>query len=314
MRPARVLGFILLGIFAASAGCLSAAGGGWLATGTVTRIDANTMYFLGRDNVVYEIDTSGAQMFSQAGATNAQPEVGDQVRVYGNLSKSGQVVASRVRVLSSPADRSAPPSSAPEKEIKIVVEKETPPAAVQQPEQTPSAQPVSPIAEATWQGKGLISDVDYKGRQIKLQTSGGSFTINVNTAIMVRGTVRASLASLNQGDAIWVAGSEVAPYVVQASAVRVLRTGAEAANAVPVIPTSVVGVIQQIDYPSRTFKMTGRVTTAVVSCDDDTVIQFQQIKKTFLDLKPGTRINMSGYGNLASGYAAQHIQIIAVSP
>ncbi|MGI6296737.1 MAG: DUF5666 domain-containing protein [Armatimonadota bacterium] len=317
MRRASVLGFILLGIFALNAVCLSATGGGWLATGTVTRIDANTMYFLGRDNVVYEIDTSGAQMFTQAGATNAQPEVGDQVRVYGYLSKPGHIVASRVRVLASPADRSAPPSAAPEKEIKIVVEKEIPPDITQQPaqpEQSASAQAVSPIAEATWQGKGLISDVDYRGRQIKLQTSGGSFTINVNTAIMVRGTVRASLASLNQGDAIWVAGNEVAPFVVQASAVRVLRTASEAANAVPMIPTSVVGVIQQIDYPSRTFKMTGRVTTAVVSCDDDTVIQFQQIKKTFLDLKPGTRINMSGYGNLASGYAAQHIQIIAVSP
>ena len=86
------------------------------------------------------------------------------------------------------------------------------------------------------------------------------------------------------------------------------------ANAVPMMPTSVVGVIQQIDYPSRTFKMTGRSTVGVISCDDNTVIQFQQIKKCFGDLKPGTKINMSGYGNLASGWAAQHIQIIAVSP
>ena len=96
--------------------------------------------------------------------------------------------------------------------------------------------------------------------------------------------------------------------------IRVLRAGYEAQNANTVVPVSVVGVIQQIDYPSRTFRMTGRSTTAVVSCDDNTIIGSRDLCKTFHDLKPGTRINMSGYGNLTSGYAAQHIEIIAVSP
>lgn len=316
MHAAKVLGFVLAVTLITTMGCAIAAGGGWLATGTVTKIGDKTLNFLGRDNVVYVIDTSGAQMLSSAGATNAQPQVGDEVRVFGNLTKPGQVTASRVRVLASPADRSA--ARSPQKEVKIVVEKEKTPE-VQLDRGLPlepeaKAESFAPTADATWQGKGLISDIDYKGRQIKFQTSDGSFTVNVDTAIMVQGTVRVRLGSMNQGDAIWVAGNEVAPYVVQATMVRLLRTGSEAANVVPMLPTSVVGVIQQIDYPSRTFKMTGRVTTAVVSCDDNTKIMFQQIEKTFLDLKPGTRINMSGYGNLNTGYAAQHIQIIAVSP
>jgi hypothetical protein len=130
---------------------------------------------------------------------------------------------------------------------------------------------------------------------------------------MVRGTVRVGLGRLNKGDTIWAAGNEVAPNVIDGRMIRVLRTYTDAQNAVPMLPVSVVGVILQIDYPSRTFKMTGRSTWAVVSCDDNTVIQFQDIKKTFHDLKPGTKINMSGYGNLTDGYAAQHIQIIGDS-
>jgi hypothetical protein len=319
MHAARVLGFVLVGMLIIDTGwAVASSGAGWLATGTVMKTDANTVYFLGHDNVVYTIDTTSARILSNAGGLSVRPRAGDQVRIYGRLTRSGDVRASRVRVLSSAAGRSAFVGNGPTKEVCIVVEKES-----DQAESEPAVVPEAPCApklpnpeapSATWQGKGLISDIDYVGHQVKIQTSDGSFTVDVDGATMVRGTVRVGLSRLNQGDAIWVAGNEVAPYVIAAQMIRVLRSGSEAMNAVPMMPTSVVGVIQQIDYPSRTFKMSGRVTVAVVSCDDNTVIQFMQTKQTFLDLKPGTRINMSGYGNLTSGYAAQHIQIIAVSP
>jgi len=320
MHATRVLCFVLLGMLIIATGWATPAKvRSWLATGTIMKLDGNTVYFLGRDNAVYRIDTSGAAMLSDTSSTDVQPRPGDVVRVFGRFVGAGEVKAARVRVLKSAAAKSAMAGSGPGKEVRIIVENDSEQAVAEAAEGgklTPGlpGPPLEQIPATTWQGKGLISDIDYVGHQVKIQTSDGPFTINVDNAIMVRGTVRVGLARLNQGDAIWVSGNEVAPYVVDGQMIRVLRTASEAQNAVPMMPTSVVGVIQQIDYPSRTFKMTGRSTVGVVSCDDNTVIQFQQIKKCFGDLKPGTRINMSGYGNLTSGWAAQHIQIIAVSP
>jgi len=320
MHATRVLCFVLLGMLIIATGWAAPAkGGSWLATGTVMKLDGNTVYFLGRDNAVYRIDTSRTVMLSNTSSTDVEPRPGDLVRVFGCTTRAGEVKAARVRVLKSAGAKSALGGSGPGKEVRIIVENDSEEAggeAAQVGKCAPGlpGPPLEQVPSTTWQGKGLISDIDYVGHQVKIQTSDGSFTVNVDNAIMVRGTVRVGLSRLNQGDAIWVSGNEVAPYVVDGRMIRVLRTATEAQNAVPMMPTSVVGVIQQIDYPSRTFKMTGRTTVGVVSCDDNTVIQFQQIKKCFVDLKPGTRINMSGYGNLTSGWAAQHIQIIAVSP
>lgn len=320
MHAARVIGFVLLGMLIIGTGLAAPSkGGSWLATGTVIKLDGNTVFFLGRDNAVYRIDTSGAVMLSDSSSTDVMPRPGDLVRVFGRITGAGEVRAARVRVLKSAGAKSAAGGSGPGKEIRIIVENNSEEAGgqvVEEGKYTPGGPgpPLEQVPSTTWQGKGLISDIDYVGRQIKIQTSDGPFTINVDNAIMVRGTVRVRFSGLNQGDAIWVSGNEVAPYVVDGRMIRVLRSATEVQNAIPMMPTSVVGVIQQIDYPSRTFKMTSQSTIKVVSCDDNTVIQFQQIKKCFVDLKPGTRINMSGYGNSASGWAAQHIQIIAVSP
>jgi len=102
----------------------------------------------------------------------------------------------------------------------------------------------------------------------------------------------------------------VAANVIDGRMIRVLRPVAEAQNAVSLLPVTMVGVIQQIDYPSRTFKMQGPSTTVVVSVDDNTDIYFQMNKKQFNDLKPGTKVSMNGTGSLATGYVAQHIQIV----
>ena len=81
-------------------------------------------------------------------------------------------------------------------------------------------------------------------------------------------------------------------------------------RAVPQLPLTIVGVVLQIDYPSRTFRMRGPHTAVVVSVDDNTDIFFQMNRKQFNDLKPGTKISMHGNGSLATGFTARHIQII----
>ena len=321
MHGSRVLLFVLLGAIIISAAATAAWGSGsWLATGVVTKVETNALYMLGKDNRVYRVEVSDANIVS--GDRDIRP--GTTVRVFGRLTGKTAVCASRVRVLSGGQGKAPVQGSGPQKEVRIVVEKESaeetesavktePPVGIPGPNAAcgvPAAEPSS----TTWQGKGLVMDIDFAAHQVKIQTSDGPFTINTDNAVMIRGTVRASLSQLNQGDTIWVAGNEVAPFVIDGKMIRLLRTYSEAQNAVASLPVSVVGVILQIDYPSRTFKMTGRCTTAVVSCDDNTVIQFQELKKTFSDLKPGTKINMSGYGNLNAGFAAQHIQIIGVSP
>jgi len=315
MLTAKIMGFLLLGVALICAiSVASPRSGSWLATGTVTKVDGSTVYFLSQYNAVFRIDTSQAKMFYDSRGGDNQVRAGTKIRVFGCLVGPSVVKAARVRVLQS---RTASAGAGPKKEVRIIVEKDV--------EQTPSssmdvgivphlAAPSEETPTMTWQGKGLITSIDFVGKQVVIQTTDGPFTVNVNQAVMVRGAVRTTFGRLNQGDTIWVAGNEVAPNVVDGRIVRVLRTASEAQNAVTVTPVSRVGVIQQIDYPSRTFRMTGVSTGAVVSVDDNTVIQFQDIKKCFADLKPGTKINMSGYGNLASGFAAQHIQIIAVTP
>lgn len=309
MYAAKIVGFLLLGvIIACAAGAASSRGASWLATGTITKVDGTTAYFLSKDNSVFRVDTSRATLLGSDLA-----RVGDRVRVFGCLTGSGKVKAARVRVLGSAGPRTGSSGSGPGKEVRIVVEKEPELVPDQDVSTEPGAAPSPAIPEPpamTWQGKGLISEIDFVAHQVKIQTSDGQFTINVDGALMVRGTVRTTFGRLNQGDTIWVGGNEICPNVVDGRVIRVLRSATEAQNAVPMMPVSVVGQIQQVDYASRTFKMSTPSTPIVVSVDDNTVIQFQELKKCFSDLRPGVRVNMSGYGNLTSGYAAQHIQIV----
>jgi len=289
----------------------------WLATGTVTKVEGSSVYMIGKDNKVYRIDSGHANMiFDERGST--QVRVGDCIRVLGYLRAPGEVEAMQVHVLGA---STASTGKGPEKVVEIVVEQQSAQPPVPAPP-IPAAEPIQPvqpvqpaqIMPSNWQGKGLITDIDYTAKLVKIQTSDGNYTISVSGANLSRGSTRIGLGRLNIGDTISVVGRQTGPNSVVAQNISVLRTGSEAQAAVPLMHISVVGVIQQVDYTSRTFKMTTEVTPIVVSCDDKTVIQFQQICKSFSDLKPGTRVNMSGYGSYSTGYAAQHIQIISESP
>lgn len=307
MRAASLVWVLLLGVtISVAAGAATS----WLATGTVTKVDGNTLFFLSRGNSVYRVDLGGARIVSDVGQMSPAIGPGDKVRVYGYESGPALIRAAQVRVLDSTRAAVAG-AGAPGKEVRIVVEKENrDDAASQVLPPNPCPQPEPPCSVRCWEGKGIVIDVDYVAHQVKLQTSDTNYTINIDNAQMVRGTRPVGFGRLNLGDTIWVQGTVVAANVIDGRMIRVLRTVSEAQNAVPLLPASIVGVIQQIDYPSRTFKLKGPYTPVVVSVDDNTDIFFQMNRKQFNDLKPGTKINMSGNGSLATGYAAQHIQII----
>jgi hypothetical protein len=88
----------------------------------------------------------------------------------------------------------------------------------------------------------------------------------------------------------------------------------QADSALPQLPISVAGEIQSIDHASGTFQMTMHGSVVNVMVDKDTCVQDERRRASFAELKPGMRVKMTGYGTLATGYAAQHIQIISISP
>lgn len=287
-------------------------GSEWLATGTITKIDDSTFVMLGKDNQLYTVRAADSKfLVNDADGAKYVPKVGDIVRVFGKVAEKCRVVASRVRVfgvlpavLSMPAAPAQGPAPAPKKETRIIIEKQ------------PQASAPSSIATCPpdWEGRGLLMDIDFVGHALKVRTSKGLFTINLHNARLIRGNRLVRLGSLNEGDALRVSGNIKGPFEVDAQSVQVTRTSSEAENALPQLPATFIGKIVSIDYPSMTFRMTTSSAPVVVLADIDTSIQNQHTPMSFLELKPGMRVNMSGNGNLGSGYVARHIQVISLAP
>ena len=165
-----------------------------------------------------------------------------------------------------------------------------------------------------WEGRGLITDINYDVGSVTVRTSQGAFNVVIGRASIVSGGKRIGLGRLNRGDAVGISGFLVGLNQIDARLCRVLRSRTDAENATPQEPLSIVGIIQQVDYPSMTFKMSSEISTLVIMCDTNTMIQLQDHVLQFLDLKPGMKIKMSGYGAPGSGYMASHVMIIGVSP
>lgn len=280
----------------------------WLATGTVTRIDGSVFYLLGKDNVIYKIDTQSSEVFvGDSKADHYTPKIGDTVRVYGTVGDGCKIEAARVRVFAGEQTANAVPVGAgPEKEIKIIIRRE--------PSKSEATAPESCKQSTAWRGRGLITDIDFTGKRLKIQTPSGHYTIDVADVPLIYGATTIGMGSLNQGDAVKISGNLVGVNEVQAQVVRITRTRSESENALPLTPASVVGMIEQIDYPSMTFRMRTESFELVISMDEDTIVQQQMIRMSFMDLKPGMKIKMSGNGSPGTGYAASHIQIIGVAP
>jgi len=280
----------------------------WLATGTITKVDGNTIYLLAKDNVVYTVLLKRTEVIFEDFATDDNSlRVGDTIRVYGTISGPQQIQASRIRVFSRKPSSQTISEPESDKLIKIIVE----------PEPIAEAGTKSPAADeqpANWSGRGLVTDIDYAGRMIKVRTSTGQYTINAANARLVHGNKIVGLGTLNQGDAVRITGRLVGLNEIDANEVRIVRTHTEAENALPQKPISVVGIIQQIDYPSFTFTMSTESAPITVLADVDTLVQVQGKKSAFMHLKPGMRVRMSGYGSLATGFVAKEIQIISISP
>jgi len=310
-----ILGLALIPIPQSTYAARDHKGGAWLGAGTVTRVDGSTFYLLSKDNLVYTIDAGRAELRVEFTADSPALRAGDLLRVYGKISGERKIQAVRVRIFKREAAKPSEPTDGTKKEIKIIIQREpaAPPDAGSGPQAEATPQPEQ-SQECVWEGRGLITDIDYTGRKVKLRTSSGQFTVNLGGAPLRNGSRLVSIGRLNLGDAIQVSGALVGVNEIDARQLVVQRTRSEAENALPQTPLSIVGVVQQVDVPSLTFTMWTETTPLVVVCDANTVIQEHQSKMTFRDLRPGTRIKMSGYGSLATGYVAQHIQIIGVSP
>ncbi|MCE5322196.1 DUF5666 domain-containing protein [bacterium] len=272
----------------------------WLATGTVTDVDGQTFYMQGKDNNSYKIDTHKAEiMIGEVKVEHYLLKAGDTVRVYGTVGDGCKINASRVRIFTAEELSSGvlPEGAGPAKEVKIIIEKDTEPGC-------------APCGNQ-WRGRGLITYIDYLAKRLKVQTPAGHYTIDIGNVPLIYGATIIGLAQLNQGDAVKISGNIVGVNEVQAQTIRVTRSRSEAENSLPLTPASVAGLIEQVDYPSFTFRMRTENSELVISVDEDTVIQRQLTRISMLDLKPGMRVKMTGYGSPGTGYAAQHIQIIS---
>ncbi len=286
-------------------------GGTWLATGTVTRIDGSTFYFLGKDNVIYEINAIDSEVIVDEFSTDCYSlRVGDTVRVYGRQTDQGGIRAIRVRILDRYQEHAGARRAGeePEKEIKIIIEKREAQGAQQ--DGGVQAQPPRP----GWNARGLITGIDYTSRRVKVQNSCGNYSVDVSNAVLTNGRYRIGFGRLNLGDAVRVTGSLGGANEVTATRLDVSRTRSEAENAVPLIPISVAGTILQVDYASRTFKMGGQIPLIVVAADDSTRIFQDYDNVSFSFLRPGMRVKMSGNGSIMTGYSARQIQIIGIAP
>ncbi len=280
----------------------------WLATGTITKIDGNAIYVLAKDNIVYTVIVNRTEVvFEDFTLGNNNVRVGDAIRVYGTISGPKQIQASRISVFSRKSSLQPGSETEPDKVIKIIVEPEPVTKAVTE---SPSIDEQS----ANWSGRGLVTDVDYTSRTIKVRTSTGQYTINVAKAQLLHGDKIIHLGTFNQGDAVRIVGTLVGLNEIDAKEVRIVRTRTEAENALPQKSISVVGVIQQIDYPSFTFTISTESTPITVMADVDTLVHLEGKKNAFMNLKPGMRIKIIGYGSIATGFVAKEIQIISISP
>lgn len=287
------------------------ANGAWLGTGVVTKINGNTFYLLSGDNNVYQIDGAGAQVFvGETGNLCCDLIVGQRVRVYGVQTAPKLIKAERVRVLDAGTEGTGQPASGADKIVKVIVERPAPVAGA-----GPAEEPATSTPEPNWSGMGLITSINYLGRQINMRTSTGGVSILVGNIPIIDGVKTIGLGLLNEGDAIRVQGIMSGGLnQVRALSITLLRSKSESESTPPQYPVSVAGIIRQVDYPSFTFTMTTGASPITVMADHDTIINEHHERMAFMNLRPGMKIKMSGYGSIATGYMAQHIQIIGTAP
>ncbi|MCX6346118.1 MAG: DUF5666 domain-containing protein [Armatimonadetes bacterium] len=281
-------------------------GSNWLATGTITQVNGPNFTMLGKDNKEYDVKGENSQFVANdADGSKYPPKVGDVVRVFGKVGEGCRIVASRVRLFTS---EPAATASGPQKQIRIIIEKQP-----TEPAKTVELPPKIEQCPPDWQGSGLVMDIDYTGRKLKVRTSNGAFTVNIANATLTNGGQSIRLVSVNSGDAVRVSGNIVGVKEIDAQNVSIMRSRDDMLGALPQTPISILGTILSVDQVSMTFTM--RTETAVLSvlADKDTILQNQMKCATFAELKPGVRVKMSGYGNLANGFVAHHIQIISIA-
>jgi len=181
---------------------LAGPGRGWTGTGTITNVNGPTLFLLCRDNIIYKIDVRNSQViFNQFDTDCCRLRIGDTARVYGIVTGPKTINAKRVRVLERKNDpqTSRPEDVAVEKVVKIVIDNEPVES------EGKGAGPATSKAP-DWDARGLVTDIDYTARRIKMQTPRGNITVDINGAVLAAGKARIGLGNLNLGDSIRVVG------------------------------------------------------------------------------------------------------------
>jgi hypothetical protein len=335
MKKMTLTAWLLL-VIAAAAACAASGqppgengtGGQWLATGIVTRTTPVAIYLLGKDSVIYRIDTRQARIHvSGSPGRLSDIQVGDKVRVFGRKTGSKDVRAVQMNVLgSAPQVEPAPP--APEAYPPSPEVAPPAPAAPLQPdmgavvppqEQTCQSAPSAPcpgrgpaVTEPSYRGRGLIKDLHLTEGWMTLLTNEGPINVDFDNARILDQGKATSFSELSIGDAVNVVGDYVATGKVAAATVDIVGDKSAALSAPPVNAASAVGTITGLDYSAFTFVIDSPDNGSIfVTIDEKTDIKGPGGKiMGFRELMPAAKVKVSGTGSAGTGILAQQIVVI----
>jgi len=303
----------------------------WVATGTITEITGATAYILMKDNQTYRVDSSSARVIVR-GVETRYPSlrINDLAKVTGR--KTGPLSVRAGRILIYPVARGEVPPGLPQapapapppepkatgaRIISVHGEEKTPQGPAQPEDyaaQPPSQTPKPPAPTVTDVRRGLVADMWYDKQTMWLQTSEGLIAVDLAPAEVVYAGRTVSTGFLNPGDAVEVSGKQTGKGSVTAARVDILRR-LEQPRATPNVQRrTFAGTIVSIDYPSYTFTMSGAPARTYVMVDKSSAIRDSNRAYRFTDLRPGTRVKITGYGSQASGYVAQEVHTIGGLP
>lgn len=271
-------------------------------TGELTAQDGAHYSLKAENGDVYTLDADQASVFVGEKAGNVLSlRVGDTVRIYGKASGS-KICAARVRVILS--------------EVKEEVKEEEPapvgagPCAVIEPK--PSQVEISVVGDGlgSWRTRGLVLNVIYSQKTLTMSTSTGPFVIDVSAATIVQAHSSVSVARINSGDAIRVWGETVGINKVRADRVEIIRDGWAMDSAPTLFNVSVVGVIDDINYATSTFRINIGTGKVKIMTDSQTFINDLGHVKAFMNLSIGDHVKVNGVGNYVAGFMATQVIIV----
>lgn len=268
-----------------------------ILTGTVTAREGNIVTLAADDGKTYRVDAEGAAVMLDRLPGNCMSlRIGDRMRVYGVLTASDRLKASRVHIFLAETEATA---------ISM-------PAGVGAGPEDDSDVRIPSVGDSlgNWRTRGLVLNVRYSDRLVTVATSQGQFVIDVSAATIVDANRTVSVARIGQGDAVRIWGDISGLNKIRADRLEILRDRGVQEASIPLKTVSMRGQIVYIDYPSFTFKIKTDSGDLRVLSDENTFIHLRTERKAFQDLKVGQTVKVDALGSLNTGYVASRILVI----